>query len=99
MCPFAGYVVPVSVIEHFLENVQRYGCYRGVCGLGIRLQGMENDVLRNHYGMTSTETGVLVLNTAPLAPSQPLLQRGDVILSIDGTRVGNPSKDIFIFNY
>jgi hypothetical protein len=33
-----GYVVPVNVIQHFLESVARYGNYSGVAGLGAKMQ-------------------------------------------------------------
>ena len=84
-----GYVVPVNVINHFLDDVEKNGRYSGVCGLGVRLQGMENGDLRRHYKMSSDETGVLLIGTAPLAPSSKLLKTGDVILKIDDIRVAN----------
>ena len=46
-----GYVVPVNVINHFLDDVARHGRYSGVCGLGVRLQPMENEKLRIHFKM------------------------------------------------
>ena len=39
-----GYVVPCNVVDHFLDDVARHGSFSGVCGLGVRLQGMENEV-------------------------------------------------------
>jgi S1-C subfamily serine protease len=84
-----GYVVPVNVINHFLEDVEKHGKYSGVCGLGVRLQGMENEDLRKFYNLKAGETGVLILSSAPLAPSAKVLQKGDVILEIDGVRVAN----------
>ena len=47
----SGYVVPVNVINHFLDDVARHGRYSGVCGLGVRLQPMENEKLRTHFKM------------------------------------------------
>ena len=84
-----GYVVPVNVIHHFLDDVQRHGSYSGVCGLGVRLQPMENDQLRSYFGMHENDTGVLVLSTAPTAPASALLQKGDVVLEVDSIRVAN----------
>ena len=84
-----GYVVPVNVIHHFLDDVQRHGSYSGVCGLGVRLQPMENDQLRSFFGMHENDTGVLVLSTAPTAPATALLQKGDVVLEVDSIRVAN----------
>lgn len=36
-----GYVVPVNVINHFLDDVDRHGKFSGVSGLGVKLQGMD----------------------------------------------------------
>ena len=77
----------MNVVDHFLEDVRLHGRYSGVCGLGVRLQGMENDFLRQHYGMGEDDTGVLVLFTAPTAPSAQFLKKGDVILSVDDIKV------------
>jgi S1-C subfamily serine protease len=75
------------VVDHFLEDVRLHGSYSGVCGLGVRLQAMENDQLRGHFHMGSEDTGVLLLSTAPTAPAAALLKKGDVVLSVDGVRV------------
>jgi len=84
-----GYVVPVNVIHHFLDDVKRHGSYSGVCGLGVRLQAMENDQLRAHFSMAAEDTGVLVTSIAPTAPAHAILQKGDVLMEVDGTRVAN----------
>lgn len=84
-----GYVVPVNVIEHFLDDVHRHGSYSGVCGLGVKFQPMENEQLRKHFAMTEEDTGVLVLNTAQTAPASKLLQKGDVILTVDSIKIAN----------
>lgn len=44
-------------------------------------------MLRKHFGMESTDTGMLVLDVAPLAPAAALLKSRDVVLSVDGIRV------------
>lgn len=84
-----GFVVPVNVIDHFLDDVKRHGSYSGVCGLGVRLQPMENDQLRRHFNMGVEDTGVLVLSTATTAPAATLLQKGDVVLKVDDIRIAN----------
>jgi S1-C subfamily serine protease len=84
-----GYVVPVNVINHFLDDVKRNGRYSGVCGMGIRLQNMENEDLRKYYNMTTDDTGILVSGTTKLAPVSSLIQKGDVILSLDDIRIAN----------
>lgn len=87
-----GYVVPVNVIHHFLEDVERHGRYTGVCGLGVRLQALENEALRQYYGMGEKDTGVLVLSIAHTAPAKSVLKSGDVLLSVDGIRISNDGK-------
>ena len=62
-----GYVVPVNVINHFLEDIRRHGKYTGVCGLGVRLQALENEAIRRQKGMTDGDTGVLVISIADTA--------------------------------
>jgi S1-C subfamily serine protease len=84
-----GFVVPVNVIDHFLDDVDRHGSYSGVCGLGVRLQPMENDQLRKHFGMEVDETGILVLSTASTAPAAALLKKGDVVLKVDNIKIAN----------
>eukprot|EP01035_Chromulina_nebulosa_P020980 gene20980-27188_t len=85
-----GYVVPVNVISHFIEDVRRHSTYSGVPGLGVRLQSMENDYLRRYYGMIEdNETGILVTYVNPLAPAKSVLLKDDVILSIDDIRIAN----------
>jgi S1-C subfamily serine protease len=55
-----GYVIPVPVIQHFLDDVTINGRFSGVCGLGVRLQGMENLAIRSHYKMKDPhETGMI----------------------------------------
>ena len=87
-----GYVVPVNVINHFLEDVQRHGRYTGVSGLGVRLQALENEAIRRRKGMGEGDTGVLVISVAETAPAKKVLHVGDVLLSVDGIRISNDGK-------
>lgn len=84
-----GYVVPVTVIRHFLEDVKRHGTYSGVCALGVRLQHMENEMLRKFARLSETDSGVMVLSTAPLSPAASVLKKFDVIMTVAGTRIAN----------
>lgn len=51
---------------------------------------MDNIQLRKHYGMKSEDgsTGVLVIAIAKLAPVASVLEVNDIILSVDGVKVG-----------
>jgi hypothetical protein len=50
---------------------------------------MENQDMRNFYGMSEEQTGVLVRKVDPGSPAQGYLVEDDVILSIDGVRVAS----------
>src|SRR5690606_2701417 len=69
-----GYVIPVPIISHFLENIERFGTYRGFPVLGIQCQPMENSQLRNFFGMKEEQTGVVVTYVSPLSKANGLLE-------------------------
>lgn len=55
------YVVPVNVLEHFLEDVRRHkGRYLGFPRLGITHQHLESPALRGSLRMSPEQTGVMV---------------------------------------
>ena len=99
-----GYVVPVPVVQHFLEDARRnHGRYTGFCSLGTRLNLLENESFRKSLGMIPTTTddesndsqhysGVRIKSLSPLSRAHGILQPNDVILAIDGIPVANDGK-------
>jgi len=83
-----GYMVPVPVINHFLQDIQD-GSHDGTPDIGISMQHMENPDIRSSYRMTDEQTGVLVNTVYPDSPARDALRSGDVILAIDDTSVAN----------
>ncbi|XP_027149391.1 protease Do-like 2, chloroplastic isoform X1 [Coffea eugenioides] len=82
-----GYVIPTTVVSHFLEDYERNGKYTGFPCLGVLLQKLENPALRACLGVPSNE-GVLVRRVEPTSDASNVLKEGDVIVSFDGIRVG-----------
>jgi hypothetical protein len=82
-----GYMVPTPVVRHFLDDVAD-GRYDGFPALGIDWQPVENQDLRELYGLPADRTGVLVTRVLPDSAALNSLRRGDVLLSIDGHVVG-----------
>ncbi|KAH6765364.1 DEGP protease 2 [Perilla frutescens var. hirtella] len=82
-----GYVIPTTVVSHFLEDYERNGKYTGFPSLGLLLQKMENPALRAYLNVPSNE-GVLVRKVEPTAHASHVLKEGDVIVSFDNVRVG-----------
>ena len=102
-----GYVVPSSVVLHFLEDVRRNkGEYKGFCSLGIEASLLENGIFRkflkldqktaiNGSGSSKKQkrsTGIMVRRVAPTSAAYGILLSMDVILKVDGIPLGNDGK-------
>ncbi|MBN2160031.1 MAG: trypsin-like peptidase domain-containing protein [Spirochaetes bacterium] len=83
-----GYMIPVPVIRHFLEDV-RDGRYEGFPTLGVFTETLENVSYRRYLGMRDGQTGILVSVVMPGGGADRHLMRGDVILSIDSQKIAN----------
>ena len=83
-----GYMVPAPVVKHFMKDIVD-DRHNGTPGLGVSMQQMENPDLRKSFRMEKEQTGVLVSRVYPDSPAKGILKRGDVILSVEKTRVEN----------
>lgn len=83
-----GYMVPAPVINHFLIDVLD-GKLHGIPELGLSMQKMENDELRDFFKMGKDQTGALIVKIYPDSPAENILSPGDVILSADGIEIAN----------
>lgn len=82
-----GYVIPTTVVSHFLTDYERNGKYTGFPSLGVLLQKLENPALRSCLKVAANE-GVLVRRVEPTSDAHSVLKEGDVIVSFDGVQVG-----------
>ncbi|KAK9945487.1 hypothetical protein M0R45_011001 [Rubus argutus] len=82
-----GYVIPTTVVSHFLNDYERNGKYTGFPCLGVMLQKLENPALRSCLKVESIE-GVLVRRVEPTCDAHNVLKEGDVIVSFDDVHVG-----------
>ncbi|XP_048232263.1 protease Do-like 2, chloroplastic isoform X2 [Ricinus communis] len=82
-----GYVIPTTVVSHFLNDYERNGKYTGFPCLGVLLQKLENPALRACLKVESNE-GVLVRRIEPTSDANNVLKEGDVIVSFDDVNVG-----------
>ena len=78
-----GYMVPISVIDHFFTDLKD-GRHDGFPSLGISIQTMENPDMKRKYGLNDEQTGILVNRIYPGSPAEGILQRGDILLSVEG---------------
>lgn len=84
-----GYVIPVDILLHFLADIERHGRYTGFCRLGVKFQPMESQSLRKYKRLPVGGSGILVTNVDPLAPAFGVLQKGDVLMAVDGIKLAN----------
>ena len=82
-----GYMIPVPIIEHFLKDLAN-GDYEGFPMLGIDFKNTENATLREFYGVTEEDGGVLVTKILPFSPAFENLEEGDIILEVNGVPIG-----------
>jgi S1-C subfamily serine protease len=78
-----GYMIPVPVIRHFLDDVAD-GEYAGFPELGFVTQAMENPGIRRKYGMKEDQTGTLVTHVFWNSSASGKIMEGDVLLEIEG---------------
>lgn len=90
-----GYVIPTVVIMHFLNDLLKHGSYTGFPTIGVETQTMENPHLREAFGMSPKQKGLLVNRIAPTCAVAKLLEVGDVLLSFDKEPIANDGTVVY----
>jgi S1-C subfamily serine protease len=83
-----GYVVPVPLVQHFLEDLQD-GRYDGFPEDGVMLLSMENPGMKKKYGLDTDSHGALVYKVLRDSSAFGIIKPDDIILSIDGHEIAN----------
>ncbi|PWQ92491.1 hypothetical protein DKW60_21085 [Leucothrix pacifica] len=83
-----GYIIPTQVVKHFLKDLED-NRYDGFPTLGIIDQGIESPALRDKYGVSGDQSGVLVSMVYPNSPAEGILMKDDIITHIDGHDIAN----------
>jgi len=84
-----GYIIPIPVVEHFLNDIEKNGRYSGFCCAGFSSQKMENKDLRKFYGLAATQSGILVKSIQPLSDAATKLKKEDILLKFDGISISS----------
>ena len=84
-----GYFIPPLIVQHFLDDVAEGDGYEGFPALDVKLVTLDAPAARRRAGMAPDETGVWVDFVHPGSPAKGVLQRGDVLLSLDGEALSN----------
>jgi hypothetical protein len=80
-----GYLVPVEVVKHFFEDIKD-GMYDGYPSDGIWIQTLENKNIKDFYNLGDRD-GVLITNVRRNSSADGFLQKGDVMLEVDGVDI------------
>ncbi len=82
-----GYMIPTTVIEHFLDDVNdgRYDSY-GSLGFSY-YRGLHNVGYKDYLKVPQDQDGIVVLGTTMNSSSEEVLQPGDVITRLDDYNV------------
>lgn len=78
-----GYLVPVPVIRHFLDDV-RDGTYDGFPEIGVLSENLESPSLKAYSGIRADQTGQLVVYVTYNSEAQGKILPGDILTSVDG---------------
>ncbi len=81
-----GYLVPVPLIRHFLDDVQD-GRLDGFAEIGMMTENLESPALKAYYGLAPSQTGQLVLYVTFNSEAAGRIGPGDILTSIDGHRI------------
>ena len=87
-----AYMIPTPVIRRFLKDIED-GHYDRYVDLGITYTKLQNPAQRHFLGLKDDDRGVLVGTVIDAGPCGKLLQKGDVLLSIDGHPI---ASDAFV---
>jgi len=85
-----GYFIPPSIIRHVLKDSEDQH-YDGFPSLGIVTQNLENPSAKLYYGLNENQNGVLVNKVFSHGIAANILQKNDVLLSIDNYDIASNS--------
>lgn len=83
-----GFFIPPSVIYHFLEDITD-GKHDGFPKAGVRIVSLQNPAFRRFLGLDPTGDGARIDSLTDYAEKAGLLKKDDVLLEVDGSRVGS----------
>lgn len=82
-----GYLIPTSVIKHFLEDIKD-GKYDGYVELGVRTINSFNPSLRKYHKIPDNLDGIFVTKIYKNSSAEGHLQKDDLVFEIDGMPIG-----------
>ncbi len=83
-----GFFIPAPVVRHFLDDLSD-GHYTGFSDLPVRVLPLNSPAARRERRLPDARSGVIVQEVASGSDLGAALAPGDVLMSVDGQRVGD----------
>ena len=87
-----GYLIPIPIVQHFLQDALSEEVYKGFPSLPITYQPMDNDYLHSAFHMEKDQTGVRISQVDDISDACRYLKKDDIILKVDGIKISNDGK-------
>ncbi len=81
-----GYIIPTPVVKRFLKDIED-GTYDQYVDIGINTFPLFNPAMRRAFNLPDDGQGVLVANIIPQGPCDGILQKNDILLKIDNSKI------------
>ncbi|CAF1152056.1 unnamed protein product [Rotaria sordida] len=90
-----GYIVPVSVIKHVLDDIELHNRYTAFPIMGFQYQPMENTSYREYLKLNDDQHGILVTSVEQACVLNKVLKEDDVITAIDNVPIADDGTIYF----
>jgi len=91
-----GYMIPATTLKHFIKQAEAGPeHYKGFPYFPITLQPMVHSALRSHYGLKTGQSGVLISEIKANTTVATVLEKNDILLSIDNCPINNDGTVIW----
>ncbi|CAF4918466.1 unnamed protein product, partial [Rotaria sp. Silwood1] len=90
-----GYIVPVSVIQHVLDDIELHNKYTAFPIMRFYCQSMENTSYREYLKLNDDQHGILVTSVEQACVLSKVLKEDDVITAIDNVPIADDGTIYF----
>jgi S1-C subfamily serine protease len=90
-----GYIVPVSVIKHVLDDIELHNEYTAFPIMRFYYQSMENTSYREYLKLNEDQHGILVTSVEQACVLSKVLKEDDVITAIDNVPIADDGTIYF----
>ncbi len=87
-----GTILSIETLKQYLDDFNSEGKYRGKPGPGFWTQQLLRQDLRTYHGLADNQHGIAIRRLVPGRTGHGVLEKGDVLLAIDGYDLDDEGK-------